>query len=114
MTKLVQGALALGAFLSAAAVACGGSPGGSVGDPCDDRGSSRECFDDEVCDDIYDGSRWCLFICNEHNDCASGEHCNGVTGSSLKACHPDGDGYDDDFDDDDCYYDEPGCKKKKP
>lgn len=108
---LLRGALALGLFSAAAAVACGGHPGGTVGDWCDDRGSSRECYRDEVCDDIEDGSRYCLLICNDHHDCAGGEHCHGVAGTNLKACHPHFDDHHHDHDDD-CFYDEPGCKKK--
>ncbi len=106
---------ALALFTSAAFVACGSHPGGSVGDPCDSAGSSAECLSDEICDDIYDGGRYCLFICSDHVDCAGGERCNGVTGSDLKACHPEGDGFedDDDFDDDGCPVGEPDCKKGK-
>lgn len=101
-------------FIGAGFVACGGHPGGTVGDPCDSPGSSSECNGNEICDSIYDGSAYCLQICSEHSDCASGERCNGVTNDDVKACHPEGD--DDTFDDDgvdDCAFDEPGCKKGK-
>lgn len=113
MTRTTRHVLASLLFLGAGFVACGGHPGGTVGDPCDSRGSSGECDGNQVCDSIDDGSLYCLQICSDHSDCASGERCNGVSGNDLKACHPESD--DDAFDDDgvdDCPFDDPGCGKK--
>jgi hypothetical protein len=98
-------------FASAALIACGGHPGGTVGEICDDPGSTRDCEADEICDDISDGGTYCLLLCSAHEDCASSERCNGVTGSSAKACHPEAESFDDD--DDACFDDCGGGKKKK-
>ncbi len=94
--------LGVGAF---AWSACGGHPGGTVGDPCSDIGSSSECFDDEICDDTYAGP-YCLRECSDHGDCDPDERCNGTSGQSQKTCHPQDP--DDDFDDCDPDFD-PGC-----
>jgi hypothetical protein len=85
-------------FSGSVFIACDGHPGGTVGDPCDDVGSSDQCASDEICDEI-DGGAYCLLICSDHADCASSERCNGVTSSDIKACHPDDDGFDDDCED---------------
>jgi len=102
-----------GAFLFTCwvVVACGGHPGGTVGEICDDPGSARECESDEICDDVDGGGAYCLLLCNDHQDCASSERCNGVTNSSAKACHPSD---DDAFDDDDCEIDDDCGGGKKP
>jgi hypothetical protein len=104
MTKFVHGGLALAVFLSAALVACGGHPGGTVGDSCGDPGSSSECQNDEICDNTDDGGTYCLRICTDHIDCAENERCNGVTGSSRKACHPQAD-----LEEEECNPDETDC-----
>lgn len=107
--------IALALSAGAALVACDGHPGGTVGDPCSDVGSGSECRSNEICDSIDDGSSYCLQLCSDHDDCASGERCNGVSGNDVKACHPEGDEDFDDFDDgaNDCPFDDPGCKKGK-
>lgn len=69
-------------------VACGGHPGGSVGDPCSVVGSSEECLEDEICDDLTDYGPHCLLLCEDHEDCDAGEQCNGVSGNNQKGCHP--------------------------
>jgi hypothetical protein len=81
------------AVLSLAAVACGGS--GAIGEACDTPGATDdECEAGAICDETESGDVVCLAVCEEQEDCASDESCNGVTGSSTKACHPkdDGDG----------------------
>ena len=81
-------AFALG--LSAVTVfACGSHPGGTVGDPCDEIGSSGECESGEICDDLGSGEgAYCLKKCEDHVDCDPGESCNGISGSNEKGCHP--------------------------
>lgn len=112
MTKLARSCLALALFTGAAVVACGGHPGGTVGEVCDEAGSSNECESDEICDDTGDGGRYCLRICTDHVDCASNERCNGITGSDIKGCHPQEEGFEDEEDfENDCVAGEPGCKK---
>ncbi|NUP04653.1 MAG: hypothetical protein HOW73_01165 [Polyangiaceae bacterium] len=79
------------AFTALLAYACGGDPGGSVGDPCETTGTSDECSEDEVCDTLegeFAGETWCLRLCDDHEDCEAGELCNGVSDSNLKGCHP--------------------------
>ncbi|MBL8741630.1 MAG: hypothetical protein JNK04_11070 [Myxococcales bacterium] len=82
----VSGAVLL---FSMAVVACGGGPGGTVGPPCSDLGKDDpNCLSDEICDEIETGERYCLYRCNDHSDCASGERCNGTKKGKDKACHP--------------------------
>ena len=66
-------------------VACGG-PG--VGDPCTTVGDREECGDDAVCQ-VEGDQTICLAICEDDDECASGEVCSGTSGSSLKACRLD-------------------------
>src|SRR5690242_6449035 len=80
--RLAAGALALGLV---GLFACGAA---TIGDPCEMPGSTEECVEDAVCDTLKDGEVLCLLICQEQADCPSDFDCNGVSGSSLKACHP--------------------------
>ena len=68
------------------AAACGGD-GALIGEACTTAGSETECVDGAVCDTV-DTTVVCLEICTDQADCAANEACNGVSGSSLKACHP--------------------------
>jgi hypothetical protein len=65
--------------------ACGGA---EIGEACETRGAQNECVDGAICD--LDGTDAadpvCLKLCTEQADCAADEDCNGVSGSSLKAC----------------------------
>lgn len=77
------------------ALGCGG--GGGVGEACDTPGETEsECDDGAICDKPTDEEDpVCLKVCEEHEDCAADERCNGVSSSNIKACHPDdGDGDD--------------------
>ena len=104
MTKFVKGSLARAVFFAAAAVACNDHPGGTVGDSCGDVGSSNECQQDEICDNVDDGGTYCLRLCTDHIDCAENERCNGVTGSSRKGCHPQAD-----LEEEECSSEEADC-----
>lgn len=59
-----------------------------IGEDCDTEGSSDECVDGAICGKRSDSDAKpiCLKVCSADTDCASGENCNGVTGSSAKAC----------------------------
>lgn len=73
-----------------ASMGCGDDP--FVGAPCDSVGSTDACGEGEglVCDQV-DGESLCLAICDKQEDCPDGQSCNGVSKSSIKACHPDED-----------------------
>ena len=76
------------AFLLASIVACGE---GSRGESCEEEGKvDGECDDGLVCGKKSDTSSdlACLKQCTQQGDCASGEGCNGVAGTSLKGCRP--------------------------
>lgn len=74
-------------------VACGGT--GEVGESCDTPGATDdECAEGAVCDDTETGETLCLQTCEDQEDCAADEACNGVTGSDIKACHPKEEGED--------------------
>lgn len=83
--KFLSMALVLGAagLLTAA---CGGE--GEVGESCDTSGSEDECVEGAICDSGDGDAAVCLALCDVQEDCAADEDCNGVSGSSLKACHP--------------------------
>jgi hypothetical protein len=70
------------------ALACGGDDGGAIGSACSESGATGQCVAGSVCGahaDI-DASQRCLKVCTQQSDCATGEDCNGVDGSSLKGC----------------------------
>lgn len=69
-------------------VACGD---GELGESCDEEGLvAGECDEGLVCGKRSDTSSdlVCLKQCSTQADCAGTEDCNGVSGSSLKACRP--------------------------
>jgi len=70
-------------MLALTALACGGAA--KVGDACTTRGSTSG-ESGAVCSQNTAGAVVCLKTCVEQTDCASSESCNGVEGSSLKAC----------------------------
>jgi hypothetical protein len=42
-----------------------------------------------ICTNDDGDTAFCRQICDEHEDCPTGESCNGVSGSSTKSCQPD-------------------------
>jgi hypothetical protein len=62
--------------------------GGYCTSSCTTAGSTSGCPDQSVCDSISGAAPQCLKICTLQSDCRSDLQCNGVTGSSLKACRP--------------------------
>ena len=73
-------------FLGGVLTACGG--GAKVGDACTTSGSTDECESGAVCVSNASTTPVCLKSCTQASDCASTEDCNGVSGSSAKACRP--------------------------
>ena len=79
-------------FLSAVflcgALGCKGE--GSIGESCSQSGAADECVAGAVCGKPSDGttSLQCLKACTLQTDCAAGEDCNGVEGSTAKGCRP--------------------------
>ena len=55
---------------------------------CTTGGSTDECPEESVCDQITGGAMSCVKICKTDTDCRSDLGCNGVTGSNIKACKP--------------------------
>jgi hypothetical protein len=80
-------ASALGSLL-VLVLACGGSDFES----CETRGATDECGANAICDEAEgEDGPVCLTICEDQEDCDAGFSCNGVSGSNIKACHPEGD-----------------------
>jgi hypothetical protein len=77
--------LSLCAMLLALAsiVGCGSK---KIGEECDKPGATDVCESGGVCTKDTSNATRCLKICQQQTDCASNEECNGVEGSSLKAC----------------------------
>lgn len=64
---------------------------GKVGEECDESGKvDGECEDGLVCGQSADSSASlkCLKQCTDQSQCAAGEDCNGVSGTSIKGCRP--------------------------
>ena len=63
-------------------------PGGYCTAACTTSGSTDECPDGSVCDALSGTAVTCVKICKGADDCRSDLDCNGVSGSSIKACKP--------------------------
>jgi len=65
---------------------------GDIGEECGEAGDTDECVDGAICtnegDDEGEGAV-CRALCEEHEDCADDERCNGVSQTNLKSCQPD-------------------------
>ncbi len=85
MLKNVLAALAFASFV-AVLPAC--SSAAAVGETCDTEGAADQCVDGAICGKPSDTATepQCLVVCTSDADCATGKSCNGVTGSSIKAC----------------------------
>jgi hypothetical protein len=64
--------------------ACSG--GSKIGESCTKTGATSECVEGAVCSKDTGGAVKCLKLCTAQTDCSGAESCNGVEGSSLKAC----------------------------
>ena len=78
--------LAAAILASAVLVGCGGEA--DVGEECDTSGAEDECVEGAICTAEGEAAV-CRDLCADQADCASGEACNGVSGSNIKSCQPD-------------------------
>lgn len=63
--------------------------GGYCTQACTMPGSTDECPEGSICDAIIGTAMSCVKICKEDGgECRSDQSCNGITGSSTKACKP--------------------------
>jgi len=62
--------------------------GGYCTTGCSTQGSTSECPDQSVCDSFAGGPKECFRICTVQADCRADQECNGLTGSTIKACKP--------------------------
>lgn len=58
-----------------------------IGEDCDESGSLDECVEGAICTNEGEDAV-CRALCSEHDDCPSGQLCNGVSGSNQKSCQP--------------------------
>jgi hypothetical protein len=66
-------------------VAC--SSENKLGEACEETGKTDgECESGSVCGKDTSGTILCLKVCTVQTDCGGDNECNGVEGSSLKAC----------------------------
>lgn len=72
-------------LLGCGLLACGGA---DIGEACDKTGSQDECVEGAICDTEGDNAKVCLKVCKEDSDCPKANKCTGVSGSNIKACHP--------------------------
>lgn len=68
-------------------LSCEPLPGGYCTKGCAREGSSQDCPGGSVCVS-HSGQLLCANICSNQNECRGEYECNGVTGSSAKACRP--------------------------
>jgi hypothetical protein len=69
-------------------------PGGYCTKDCTTAGSTDECPEGAVCDEVTGAQVYCVQICQTSADCPDTLDCNGVSSSNLKACKPKGDAVD--------------------
>jgi hypothetical protein len=63
-------------------------PGGYCTTSCTTSGSTEQCPESSVCDTVAGTALNCVKICKTSEDCRSDLDCNGVSGTSIKACKP--------------------------
>src|SRR5262245_36971015 len=63
-------------------------PGGYCTQSCTMPGKTEGCPDESVCDAVAGTAMNCVKICKTQADCRADQDCNGITGSSIKACKP--------------------------
>jgi hypothetical protein len=85
MLKNLLAALALASF-AAVLPAC--SSAAELGEVCETEGAAEECVDGAICGKPTDKAPepQCLVVCTSDADCSGGTSCNGVSGTSIKAC----------------------------
>lgn len=62
--------------------------GGYCTASCTMPGTTAECPEGSICDTTSGTSITCVKICETADDCRNDLDCNGVSGSSIKACKP--------------------------
>lgn len=62
--------------------------GGYCTTSCTTSGSTSECPEESVCDSVAGTALNCVKMCKSAEDCRADQDCNGVSGSSIKACKP--------------------------
>lgn len=83
LLKIVS-AVVLTLSTGAVAVACGD---GELGEECDAVGKGDgECEDGLVCARDSNGALLCLLLCEGDAQCPTDRSCNGIEGTSVKAC----------------------------
>jgi len=63
-------------------------PGGYCTKACTMPGETTGCPEDSICDAVAGTAMNCVKICDKADDCRADQDCNGITGSSIKACKP--------------------------
>lgn len=63
------------------------APGGYCSKGCSAEGTSVDCPGGTVCAS-FAGALMCSAVCQQQSDCRAEYECNGLTGSSVKACRP--------------------------
>lgn len=63
------------------------TPGGYCSSTCQQEGTDEECPGGSVCA-AHSGRLLCSTVCETKEDCRADYECNGITGSSIKACRP--------------------------
>jgi len=76
-------ALFLVTSLGAVAIACSDA---ELGEKCEDQGKTDECEDGLICGKDTGGAIVCLKTCTDSTQCPADRECNGVEGTSTKAC----------------------------
>ena len=62
--------------------------GGYCTRDCTEPGQVAECPDGAVCDELAGQAMRCVRRCEVQSDCRPDLSCNGITGSTFKACKP--------------------------
>ena len=74
-------------LLLLAPLGCGSA---EVGEECDEVGDTDECEDGAICTNLSteEDPGICLWLCENDDECAADEACNGIAGSNRKSCQP--------------------------
>lgn len=88
----MNGRMLPGILLAIALPLAGCSPEGALGEECDTPGGLQDvCEPGTVCGRYVNNhpQLTCLWICNDHDQCARSERCNGLDYTNLKGCQLD-------------------------
>lgn len=76
------------AMVACIALAAACASDGAVGDACDKAGTADGCESGAICANDANGNNYCRKTCTDQAQCSAVESCNGISGSSTKACQP--------------------------